>query len=66
MSKSTHKNTQILFNYQEAESEADDDGVGNGDGSEFNVSKVPGKGLGDDVHAVGSDAAEDGGTHDVP
>lgn len=52
--------------YQEAEVEADDDSVGNRNRSKLDFTEVAGEGLGDDVHRVGSDAAEDGGTDDVP
>jgi len=52
--------------YHEAEVEADDDGVGDGDGGELEVAEVSREGLRDDVHAVGDDAAEDGRRHDVP
>ena len=47
-----------MYAYHEAVVEADDDGVGDGDGGELEVAEVPGEGLRDDVHAVGSDAAE--------
>lgn len=52
--------------YQETEIEADDDGVGDGYGSELDVAEVAGEGLCDDVHGEGGDAAEDGGAHDQP
>ena len=55
-----------MYAYHEAVVEADDDGVGDGDGGELEVAEVPGEGLRDDVHAVGGDAAEDGRPHDLP
>ena len=54
------------MNYQQAKIEANDNSVGNGNGSKFNFAKVASEGLGDNVHGVRSDAAEDGGTHDLP
>lgn len=58
--------TASLITYQEAKIEADDDGVGNGDGSEFDLTEVAGEGLSYDIHGVGGDAAEDGGAHYLP
>lgn len=56
-----------LYNtYDQAEIEADDDAGGDGDGSEFQVTKVAGERLGDDVHGEGGDTAEDGRTNYVP
>lgn len=55
-----------MSKYQEAEVEADDDVIGDGDGGELEVAEVAGEGLGDDEHGIGGDAAEDGGAHYVP
>ena len=55
-----------MYAYHEAVVEANDDGVGDGDGGELEVAEVPREGLRDDVHAVGDDAAEDGRRHDDP
>lgn len=52
--------------YQEAEVESDDDGVGDGEGGEFDRPEVASKGLRDDVHRVGGDPAEDRWPHDLP
>nr|GMD96508.1 hypothetical protein DY000_00015351 [Ipomoea batatas] len=52
--------------YKEAEIEADDDGVRNGDGGELHLAQMPGEGLGHDVHGERRHAAEDGGAHYVP
>lgn len=52
--------------YQETESEAEDDIVCNGNGSEFNDTKVAGKGLCNNTHGVASQTADDGGTHNSP
>nr|GME00366.1 hypothetical protein Iba_chr15fCG4700 [Ipomoea batatas] len=52
--------------YKEAEIEADDDGVRNGDGGELHLAQMPGEGLGHDVHGKRRHAAEDGGAHYVP
>lgn len=52
--------------YQKSKIEANNDGAGNGDGSELHVTEVAGYGQGDDVHGVGCHAAEDGGPHYVP
>ena len=57
---------QHKYTYEEAEVEANDDGVGDGDGSELNFAEVAGEGLGDDVHGEGGHAAEDGGAHNMP
>lgn len=52
--------------YKEAKIEANDDGIGDGNGSELNVTKVTGKGLSNDVHGERCDAAENRGTNYVP
>lgn len=65
-SRSQSKITTSLITYQEAKIEADDDGVGNGDGSEFDLTEVAGEGLSYDIHGVGGDAAENGGAHYLP
>lgn len=52
--------------YEEAEIEADDDGVRYRNGGEFDVTQVAGEGLCDNVHVEGGEAAEDGGPHNYP
>lgn len=52
--------------YQEAEIEANDDGVRYRNGGEFHITQVTGEGLGDDVHVEGGEAAEDGGSDNYP
>lgn len=42
----------LIRTYEEAEIEADDDGVGDRDGGELDIAEVAGEGLGDDVHGV--------------
>jgi hypothetical protein len=54
--------------HHEAVVDSDDEGVGEGDCRELEVTEVAGgdEGLRDDVHAVGGDAAENGRLHDSP
>ncbi|GER47156.1 seven transmembrane MLO family protein, partial [Striga asiatica] len=46
--------------------ETHDDVAGDGHGGEFEVAEVAGKGLSDDEHGIGGDAADDGGAHHAP
>ena len=55
-----------MIDYQKAELEANDDSVGYGDGSEFNLTEMTSKGLCDDVHRVGRNTAEYSRTNDAP
>ena len=53
--------------YEEAEVVADDDDVADdGDGGEFKLAEVAGKGLSDDKDQVGRDSGEYGWSNDTP
>ena len=52
--------------YEEAEVEADDDVADDGDGGEFELAEVAGKGLSDNKDQVGCDSGEYGWSNDTP
>lgn len=54
------------MNYQNAESDADDEGGRDGDGGEIEVAKAAGEGLGDDGDGEHGDAAENGRSGELP
>lgn len=52
--------------YQEAEIEANNDIIDDGDCSKLSVTKVASKSLGDDIHGVRSNSTEDGRANYLP
>lgn len=55
-----------MGSHQETKSDGNDDGGDNRDGSEVEITKVAGECLSDDSHGEHGEAAEDGGTCNLP